>query len=426
MDKKSVNSPIGIIAILLGVFQISLSIASTKLTGDQQWTVIIFSMVYVVIVAIAFYLILIFRPYVFYPPSEYDEYTKPADFIGAFQRTDSGQVDQKHLDANDIIDQPIDILQNKEETSDSKNSQPEMDWFYYIKNEDFITARELIAEKIKNAANDDEKNKWVIRSAIALSNYEFSMAEKEFPELIKQYPNNYKIYYWFSRIYIRTRQFNKALDVLENATEIFKGNDEPIIDEALIYIDINEFQKGKEVLEKVIHDDNDPSNVAKAYRLMGLISKITDDIDSAKEFYLKAYKTMPSDETNIREIAQFFYDTKNFKEELFFRLEHVKVIKNPISWGLLGNCYLVNNLNNKAMSAYKKAEELGEEDEWIQANIGNLFNNVGLYNEAKKHLNTALKIQPESEYALNRLSKVMEKIAKEDEDEREIISIVKL
>lgn len=85
-------------------------------------------------------------------------------------------------------------------------------------------------------------------------------------------------------------------------------------------------------------------------------------------------------------------------------------IENPNSieyLGYLGNSCLRLELYDQALQAYRKAEALMTPDDssqWIVSNIGNLLNNKGLPSEAITYLERALKSEPMSEYAHDRMA----------------------
>jgi tetratricopeptide (TPR) repeat protein len=83
---------------------------------------------------------------------------------------------------------------------------------------------------------------------------------------------------------------------------------------------------------------------------------------------------------------------------------------------MYGNSLLANNLNNMAMQAYIKADTLANGKEgWVKSNIGNLYNNVGLYNLAENFLKESLNLDNESQYAHDRLSSALVNIKDEDD-----------
>jgi predicted Zn-dependent protease len=94
---------------------------------------------------------------------------------------------------------------------------------------------------------------------------------------------------------------------------------------------------------------------------------------------------------------------------LLDRLTH----DNPKSieyWGYLGNSCIQLELEDQALYAYRRAESLmteGDASQWITANIGNLLTHRGLPTEACKYLERAVKYEPHSEYAHDRLASAL-------------------
>ena len=79
-------TPLWIVAAFVTLTETVLGYAVTQVTGGVQVALTIFVIVFAPIVAGAFFLVLWHRPYVFYPPSEYDG-TDPEKFIDAVRGT---------------------------------------------------------------------------------------------------------------------------------------------------------------------------------------------------------------------------------------------------------------------------------------------------------------------------------------------------
>lgn len=85
--------------------------------------------------------------------------------------------------------------------------------------------------------------------------------------------------------------------------------------------------------------------------------------------------------------------------------------------GYLGNSCLKLNLYDAALAAYRLAETLmkeGQSSQWIVSNIGNLLSNKNLPTEACTYLERALKHEPMSEYAHDRMAGALKKKAAEE------------
>jgi hypothetical protein len=84
-EKRSAHiTPLWIIAAFVTLTETVLGYALTKVTGGVQIALTCFVIVFALLVAGGFFLILWNRPYVFYPPSEYAS-VDPARFIGAIR-----------------------------------------------------------------------------------------------------------------------------------------------------------------------------------------------------------------------------------------------------------------------------------------------------------------------------------------------------
>ena len=90
-------------------------------------------------------------------------------------------------------------------------------------------------------------------------------------------------------------------------------------------------------------------------------------------------------------------------------------------WGHLGNTCIQLNLRDVALYSYRRAEKLMDKEQssqWITANIGNLLTNSGLPTEACEYLEHAVKYEPRSEYAHDRLAGALKKKTAEEKEFR--------
>ena len=91
-------------------------------------------------------------------------------------------------------------------------------------------------------------------------------------------------------------------------------------------------------------------------------------------------------------------------------------------WTLLGNQYLQLEFNDFALKAYKKGNELAAEKEgWIISNIGNIMKNQGFYSEAVSFLKSSLILNPDSQYAHERLAQALEAAEKQEKERDKVV-----
>lgn len=104
------------------------------------------------------------------------------------------------------------------------------------------------------------------------------------------------------------------------------------------------------------------------------------------------------------------------QHEIALSLLHSLTAIDPNSteyWGYLGNTCLQLELFDKALSAYRRAEKIAGNAQWIIANIGNLLSSRGLPTEAADYLRRSVELDPSSEYAYDRMAMALKKAAAE-------------
>jgi len=105
-------TPLSIVAMFLSLSEAVAGIAAIQASGGLQIALGIFIIVFPFAIACAFFVILWYRPYVFYPPNEYGEKTDVKQYVEAMQYRSAKEADVlDHLDdkimqalrANDTI-----------------------------------------------------------------------------------------------------------------------------------------------------------------------------------------------------------------------------------------------------------------------------------------------------------------------------------
>lgn len=300
-----------------------------------------------------------------------------------------------------------------------------LDWFYFFDQNDYEKARELLLDEINRENNKDRVEALKPIAARVLSNYDFNGAIIEFEKLITENPSNDAVYFSYSWVYVEKSLPNEAISILDRGIFKIKDADELILRKAQI---LEQYKKYDEALTIANQASNlEGKRGAKFYCLIARIHKARNQESEARAAYIKSFRNNPADLETIREIAQYFNILKDYQTELFFRKQAVSQdIKSSSDWTLLGNCYLNLGLNNLALDAYDEANKLGQEKQaWIIANIGNLFNNLGLFSKAIGELSKSLEIDSSSQYAHERLSQAMENKNKEDIKAKEIFEASK-
>lgn len=76
-------TPLSIIALFVTLTEVTLGFAATQTTDNIQIALTSFAIIFPIIIAIAFFMILWSRPYMFYPPSEFGSDIDVATYVSA-------------------------------------------------------------------------------------------------------------------------------------------------------------------------------------------------------------------------------------------------------------------------------------------------------------------------------------------------------
>ena len=177
--------------------------------------------------------------------------------------------------------------------------------------------------------------------------------------------------------------------------------------------------KAKEILELSIKN-----RIAIDIHYQKLCELIKDEPEKVYDLFREGILQFPKSKILREEFAEFLDEYNKHDEAL---LHHEALFKiepdNPKYMTLLGNSYMNNGLNNKALEIYKRANTRAEGKEgWIIANIGNIYKNQGFYSEAMSYLKKAIEIEPDSDYNHDRLVTSIKLKNEEEEKLKEILS----
>lgn len=332
-------------------------------------------------------------------------------------------------DPIEIVDELSDTVskqvKDKEGLKDRSNN-----WGYvgYVE-KDYKKARKILLSNLLEETSDNPSETKAY-AAYFLSRDYFQKGNEEFLELRKQYPEEGIVYSLHASTFTKQGLFRDAISILDKAPKTVSKINMLLLDKARILNDLNEIEVAKETIDSILENatiSKNASNKTSAYIELGRIHENDNDIDKAKDAYLKAYKTSPDENFTIVQIAEFFRRISDPKNELFFRMRSSELNSDYVAvWVTLGNVYLELSLNDLAMEAYDNAKSIAREDEsWIFANIGNLLNNVGLYSRAIPYLEKSLELDSLSQYNNNRLANILDNKKKENDKANIIINEIR-
>lgn len=226
--------------------------------------------------------------------------------------------------------------------------------------------------------------------------------------LTQQYPRYRQPYTWWAMTHRNLNQFDAAIEIYDTGIANAEGEDKILflIDKVETLQQANRLEEARSCALGALQQFPASAQLYGALANVYLAQKRLPDAASALEKGLG----LDSRSSPLRsKLASLFYDNnaaayaaaefsilaEQFPTEATYR-------------SMLGNCYLSMELPDQAMIEYRKANELAQEKQgWIIANIGNLLNKQGFYADAIKMLQRATVLEPNSDYAHQRLASAL-------------------
>jgi tetratricopeptide (TPR) repeat protein len=236
----------------------------------------------------------------------------------------------------------------------------------------------------------------------------------ELEKLIASYPDQYQPYQQLGYAYRGSNLQTEGLRVIDSALGKVAEKYQLLRLKAYLLWDIGYNDEGIQILREAISQS--PTGIDGYIQLSDHFAEIEKYAD-AKVILEEAISTAPENEQVLSKFARLLLDRFEPKEALIAYNQLVsRWPNNPTYRTLRGNIYVLLELNDLAMRDYKQANSLAEPKEaWIIANIGNLFKNRGFYEEGIGFLKQALELEPNDDYAHQRLAEALRFQGEEEE-----------
>ncbi len=296
---------------------------------------------------------------------------------------------------------PLLTSQYRENESDEAEAEiTKTNWIHDLFNNDFSSARSKLKEEITAKSGPDllEGEAWM--AYIDFKENEITGLDN-LHNIAKSNSNSLRILTLISRMFSWEHYFDISLEIITDALSKFPNDSELLILKSECLKKIGDHTGAIDILSK--EGLNITPDIAVA---LADIYEEEGKVEQAIECIHQSYVKYPSNNAVLYKYARLLQEKKRNKEALYLLNYLVKENpKNVTYWGYLSNTCQQLDLYDKAMRCNKEAAELSEEKEsWILHNIGNLLNNKGFYAEAEEWLNKGLIIEPNSEYAHERLA----------------------
>ncbi len=298
---------------------------------------------------------------------------------------------------------PLLTAQSRENESDESELEKKDEKFHWINdlfNKDYLSAKEKLKKEMENQKGKDllSSNAWM--AYINFSENEVTGLE-DLRNIAKSNNESPEILSLVAQMFTWEHYNDIALEILNDALSTFQNDPALLVLQSKCLKNEGDRAKAIDILSR-----EELREIPEIAIALSEIHEDEDEIDNAIECIHISYAKYPSNKSVAYKYARLLQEKGNNKEALYLLNYLVKEHPKEVSyWGYLSNTCLQLNLYEKAMSTCKVALELSQGKEaWILHNIGNMLKNKGFYSEAEDWLNKGLKLEPQSEYAHDRLA----------------------
>jgi len=299
-------------------------------------------------------------------------------------------------------------IEDKEfDEKEKEISAPENNWSIDFLNDDFASAKDKLEEIIvgKSGSEKNLDQAWIYFMQMKL-NYSGSVSQLckladeniQDADLIKSITNmlNWEDY------------SNKSVEIAEK----FHTESDCDYSSAIVLSCCHEKNGDRDKAITLLESHDPKKNPEVALELADIFDEGTEE---RIKILRDAYENHTNHENLIYTFARELQEQKSYKEALYL-LDFLTInySANASYWGYLSNTCVALQQFEKGMFACRKAEHLTESTSaWILHNIGNMLNTKGFYSESISWLKKGLAIEPDSEYAHDRMAKALASKSKE-------------
>lgn len=273
-------------------------------------------------------------------------------------------------------------------------------------------AMKKVEDMIRVEVNPEAKLELEIWSAYCLFRIDEQEGASKLDDILSKNSSSISVNDLISNIYLWEDYIERSEEILNNAIIMFPKEPSFVsilaqcfhkkngIDKAIEYLESSHLQDSSEVAMRLSSLYKDKKELVKAR-------------DALHKVYIKSSKSKEI----MFQYADLAMDLDDYESALYLldRLTS-EFPENHTYCGYLSNCAVKLEYHDLALRSCKKAELLSEsKQEWIIANIGNIYKNRGFYSEAIEYLQRSLELDKSSQYSHDRLSTAL-KLKKEEED----------
>lgn len=303
--------------------------------------------------------------------------------------------------------------------SEPESNGPDTNWTKPFYDKDYPRACEILRDMISQEKDPHVKTEHRAKLGHVMFVQEKQKGIEYFENLIKTGDNATIVYQWYSLSYRLNGDYNEAADALRAGIKQHPTDTKLPDRLASVFKKQGKHIQAIEILQKNLHQN---PTFAQSYLTLTQMLVDINMPEQAINCCKIGMQKCPRDTGLIETYVKILPEQDTSKERMFAYLLLTDIKPdNPSYWGFLGNEYLNLDFHDLTLEAYHKANTLAKEKEvWILGNIGNIMKNQGFYSHGAEFLQRAVSIDPNSQYAHERLGQAL-KLASDQEAKRDEI-----
>ena len=240
-----------------------------------------------------------------------------------------------------------------------------------------------------------------------------SLAKKALKLALEQHPKSTGLKLVQVEMLIYDDKLDQAEKLLNELFALEPHNEEIYIQKANIYSKRDDHKKAVELLRTALKYTDDFADV---YNLIGMEYLFMDDLEQAKENFIKCLEEEPEDQSALYNVVYCF----EFLDQNTEAIEYLKkyIDKNPyseIAWHQSGRLYYGLKDYENAVRAFEFATYIDEDFVGAFMEKGKALERLKRYGEAIESYNRTLELDDPTSYALLRIGKCYEKLGNKSE-----------
>ncbi len=240
-----------------------------------------------------------------------------------------------------------------------------------------------------------------------------SLAKKALKLALEQHPKSTGL----KLVQVEMLVFDDKLDIAEKMLNelyaIEPTNEEIYIQKANIYSKRDNHEKAVELLKIALKYTDDYADV---YNLIGMEYLFMDELESAKEHFIKCLEEDPEEQSSLYNVIYCYEFLDQNEEAIEFLTSYID--KNPyseIAWHQLGRLNYGLKKYEEALTAFDYATLIDDEFLGAYMEKAKALERLKRYEEAIENYNETIRLDDPTSYALLRIGKCNEKLGNEVE-----------